>query len=127
MIIRFGFKLKIDYNKAMTSAETIYDGFLASLDKALGKIDMELALKVMLYERKMPDVPPSVELQIHYKDNTDISKKVEELRTKYGFGVASYGHNEVFAKGNMNLSMIQGISQDPQIEKIEGLASVASY
>ncbi len=112
---------------AMTSAEMIYDGFLANLDKALGKIDMELALKVMLYERKMPDVYPSVELEIHYRDGTDISRKVEELRGKYGFEVASYGKNEVMAKGNMSVSMLQGISQDLQIEKLEGSVSVASY
>ena len=111
----------------MTNAEMIYDGFLANLDKALGKIDMELALKVMLYERKMPDVYPSVELEIHYKDGTDMSRKVEGLRVKYGFEVAAYGKNEVLAKGNMNLAMLQGISQDPQIEKLGGSVSVASY
>ena len=111
----------------MTNAEMIYDGFLANLDKALGKIDMELALKVMLYERKMPDVYPSVELEIHCKDGTDISRKVEELRVKYGFEVAAYGKNEVLAKGNMSIAMINVIAQDPQIEKLEGSASVASY
>ena len=111
----------------MTNAEMIYDGFLANLDKALGKIDMELALKVMLYERKMPDVYPSVELEVHYGEGTDISRKVEELRTRYGFEVAAYGHNEVLAKGNMSIAMIGIISQDPQIEKLGGSASVASY
>ncbi len=111
----------------MSNAEMIYDGFIANLDKTLGKIDMELALKVMLYERKMPDAYPSVELEIHYQDGTDISRKVEDLRNKYGFEVASYGKNEVLAKGNMSISLLQEISRDPQIEKLEGSASVASY
>lgn len=111
----------------MTNAEMIYDGFLTNLEKTLGKIDMELALKVMLYERKMPDVYPSVELEIHYQNDADVSRKVEGLRIKYGFEVAAYGKNEVLAKGNMNLAMLQGISQDPQIEKLEGSVSVASY
>ena len=108
------------------NAETMYDGFLANLDKALGKIDMELALQVMLYERKMTDVYPGVELEIHYKAGTDISRKVSEIRGKYGFLVSGHG-NEVLATGQMNMAMLQEIAKDGDIEKLTGSASVASY
>lgn len=108
------------------NAETIYDGFLANLEKTLGKIDMELALKVMLYERKMTDVFPGVELEIHYRAGTDISRKISEVRGKYGFLVSGHG-NEVLATGQMNMDMLQEIARDQDIEKLTGTASVASY
>lgn len=111
----------------MSNAEVIYSGFLANLDKALGKIDMELALKVMLYERKMPDVAPAVELEIHYLSGTNTQRKISEIRDKYGFEVASYEENVVLAKGNMDMSLLQTLSQDPQIERLTGFATVASY
>ena len=109
------------------TAETIYDGFLSNVEHALGKIDVELGLQVMLFERKMPDAYPMVELQIHYKNGVDTSTKVSQVRDKYGFLVAGHDKNEILARGNMNIDMLQEISQDPQIEKLAGSASVASY
>lgn len=109
------------------TAETIYDGFLSNVEKALGKIDMELGLQVMLFERKMPDAYPMVELEIHYKDGVDTDSKVSYVRNRYGFLVAGHDKHEVLARGNMNIDMIQEIAQDPQIEKLTGSASVASY
>lgn len=108
-------------------AETIYDGFLANLEKTLGKIDIELALQVMLFERKMPDAYPLLELEIHYKNGTDVSSKASEIRDRYGFQVAVHGKNEVLARSKMSMDIIQEISRDPQIEKLTGSASIASY
>lgn len=110
-----------------STAETIYDGFLSNVEKALGKIDIELGLQVMLFERKMPDAYPMVELQIHYKNGVDTSSKVSYVRDRYGFLVAGHDRNEILAKGNMSIEMLQEIAQDPQIEKLDGSASVASY
>lgn len=110
-----------------STAETIYDGFLSNVEKALGKIDMELALQVMLFERKMPDAYPMVELQIHYKNGVDADSKVSYVRDRYGFLVAGHGKNEILARGNMSIDMLHEIAQDPQIEKLTGSASVASY
>lgn len=109
------------------TAETIYDGFLSNVEKALGKIDIELGLQVMLFERKMPDAYPMVELQIHYKNGVDTASKVSYVRDRYGFLVAGHDKNEILARGNMNIDMLHEIAQDPQIEKLEGSASVASY
>lgn len=111
----------------MSTAEIIYDGFLTNVEKALGKIDVELGLQVMLYERKMPDAYPLVELVIHYKDGADMDEKVPYVRNKYGFLVAGHGKHEVLARGNMSIDMLQDIAQDPQVEKLTGAASVASY
>lgn len=109
------------------TAETIYDGFLSTVEKALGKIDTELGLQVMLYERKMPDVYPMVELEIHYKNGVDISEKVSYIRDRFGLLVAAHSKNEALARGTMSIDMIQEIAKDPQVEKITGSASVASY
>jgi hypothetical protein len=110
-----------------STAETIYDGFLSNVEKALGKIDIELGLQVMLFERKMPDAYPMVELQIHYKNGVDTDSKVSYVRDKYGFLVSGHGKNGVLARGNMNVDMLHEIAQDSEIEKLDGSASVASY
>jgi hypothetical protein len=110
-----------------STAETIYDGFLSNVEKALGKIDLELALQVMLFERKMPDAYPMVELQIHYRVGVDTASKVSYVRDKYGFLVSGHGKNEILARGNMNVNLLHEIAQDPEIEKLAGSASVASY
>ncbi len=46
---------------------------------------------------------------------TDVGSLVE-IHDKY-----------VLARGTMNIDMIQEITQDPQVEKLTGSASVASY
>jgi hypothetical protein len=111
----------------MSTAENIYDGFLSNVEKALGKIDLELALQIMLLERKMPDVFPMVELEIHYKNGVDVDSKVSYVRDRYGFLVSGHGKNEILARGNMNIDTLNEIARDSQIEKLTGSVSVASY
>lgn len=107
--------------------EAAYDSFLVNLEKIVPNVDMELALQVLLYERKMRDVNPAVELEIHYKPGTDREGKRDELLSKHGFAIALQGQNKIFAKGNMSLHTIKQISDDPSIEEITGTASIASY
>jgi inhibitor of KinA sporulation pathway (predicted exonuclease) len=109
-----------------SNPETTYDRFLSNVEDTLGKIDIELALQVMLYERKMPDTYPMVELEIRYKEGVDIPRKIWYLREKYGFLVSAH-EREVLARAGMSMAIIQEIAQDQQIEKITGSASVASY
>lgn len=108
-------------------AEVEIDKFIANLNKILSKVDTELVLKTMYYERKMRDVYPSVELEIHYKSDANMERKRDEIRSRYGFMVALHGTNEVLAKGNMSVGMIQEISKDPDVEEITGSVSIASY
>lgn len=110
-----------------STAETIYDDFLSNIEKALGKIDIELALQVMLFERKMSDAYPMVELQIHYKVGVDTDSNISYLRNRYGFLVSGHGKNEILARGNMSIAMLNEIAQDSQVEKLTGSASVALY
>ena len=111
----------------MSSAETAYDDFLSNLGKILPKVDAELVLRVMYYERKMPDVHPSVELEIHYKSRANVERKRNEIMSRYSFGVALHGKNGILVRGNMNTGIIQKISNDPEVEGITGTASIASY
>jgi hypothetical protein len=106
--------------------ESLYDRFLTTISSKL-KIEPDLALKVMEYERKFPDVGPAVNLHIHYKTGTNRERKLDEVRSKYGFCMAREGKNTLLAQGNMSLKTLEDISNDPEIETLTGFASVASY
>lgn len=107
--------------------ENQYDDLIVNLGKVLPKVDPELALKVLYYERKMIDVYPSVEMEISYRSGTDRDRKRDELFSKYGFQIALHGKNNIFAKGNMNMAIIKNMADDQEVEEITGTASVASY
>ncbi len=109
------------------NAEFEIDGFLGKIEKTLPKVDTKLVVKVMYFERVMQDVYPSVELKIHYKHGTNVERKRDEMRSRYGFMTGLYGESGVYTKGNMNVGMIQEISKDPDIEEISGEATIASY
>jgi hypothetical protein len=110
----------------MSEAETLYDSFISELNKRLSKIDLKLAMNIMYFERKFPDIYPSVILEIHYKDKADLERKRFDLRSKRGLQSSMVGHT-VVARGNLSLSEIQEMSSDPDIEKITGSATCASY
>ncbi len=107
------------------SAETQYDSFIGQLLSKLGKIDLKLATDVMYYERKFQDVEPKVELEIHYKEGTNLAKKKYELEADYM--VALEGKHGIRAVGLASLSDLVELSKDPDIEGIEGFATCASY
>ena len=111
----------------MSNAEAAYDNFLSELAHLLEKIDVNLAMQVMYYERKFPATYPSVNLDIHYKTGTNLEKKRYEFSSKYGYMNAFMGEHGLIAKGNMDLKKIKEISNDSSIEKITGSASCASY
>lgn len=109
----------------MSSLETQYDSLLSQLVKKLGKIDLKLATDVMYYERKFTDVEPKVELDIHYRPGTNIDKKKYELEAR--FMVAREGGHGLRIVGLATLNDLVELSKDPDIEKIDGFASCASY
>jgi len=110
-----------------TDTENRYDDLIVNLDKVLPKVDTELALQVLHYERKMTDVYPLVEMEISYRSGTDRERKKDEFFSKYGFQIALHGKNNILARGNMSMAIIKNISDDPEVEEITGTASVASY
>lgn len=105
--------------------ETQYDSFLGQLVSKLGKIDLKLATGVMYYERNFTDVEPKVELDIHYRQGVNLEKKKYELEAH--FMVAREGKHEIRAVGLASLDDLVSLSKDPDIEKISGSASCASY
>ncbi|MDE1726611.1 MAG: hypothetical protein KGH89_05035 [Thaumarchaeota archaeon] len=107
------------------NVEAQYDNFLDQLVGKLGKIDLKLATNVMYYERNFTDVEPKVELEIHYRDGTNIDKKKYELEANYM--VAREGKNGIRAVGLATLTDILVLAKDPDIEKIDGFATCASY
>lgn len=105
--------------------ETQYDSFLDQLVSKLGKIDLKLATDVMYYERNFTDVEPKVELDIHYRPGTDLNRKKYEL--EYNYMVAREGEHGLRVVGLASLNDIVNLSRDPDVEKISGFATCASY
>lgn len=107
--------------------EAQYDDFIAEISSELGKVDPQLAMQIMYYERRFTDVEPQVDLHIHYKEGTNLDKKKDELDSKYGFLMAREGKHILKAIGLMSLKIVHEISIDDDIEQINGYASCASY
>lgn len=107
--------------------ESMYDYVLENLSSKLQKIDPKLAMRVMEYERTFTDVEPAVNLHVHYKPGIDSEKKLDQLRSRYGYCMAREGRSSLFAQGNMSLKTIEVISSDVDVESVTGSASIASY
>jgi len=107
------------------NVESQYDSFLDQLVSKLGKVDLKLATDVLYYERKFTDVEPKVELDIHYRDGTNIDKKKYELEASYM--VAREGERGIRAVGLASLTDLLVLAKDPDIEEIDGFATCASY
>lgn len=107
------------------SLETQYDSFLNQLLGKLGKIDLKLATDVMYYERSFPDVEPKVELEIHYRGGANLDRKKYELEAHYM--VAKEGEHGMRAVGLASMGDLVELSKDPDIERISGFATCASY
>lgn len=110
----------------MSQAESQYDEFLSSISQTIPNSDVDLLVKIMYLERKLPDTSPKVELHMDYKMGVDLMKKQEMVRSKYGFPTQTSSHG-VTAVGRMNIDLIEEISKDSDIEHISGTATPASY
>ena len=108
------------------SVETQYNECLSSISKLIENVDVNLMMKIMYLERKLPDVAPKVELHIDYKSGVDPMKKQEQIRAKYGFSTQTSEHG-LTAEGRMNINLVEEISKDQDIEHISGNATPASY
>ena len=109
------------------TVENLYDSFLQEIGKKLSKIDTNLVVQVMYYERKFPEVEPSVHLKIHYHEGTDMAKKRSELESRYGYMMALEASSGLKVAGLLDLKRIYAISTDPKIKNISGSASIAAY
>ncbi|MGI9565881.1 MAG: hypothetical protein ACR2LL_02560 [Nitrosopumilus sp.] len=110
----------------MSQAEDQYDEFISSIGQSIPKVDVNLLVKIMYLERRLPDVAPRVELHIEYKPKVDPMRKQEELRAQFGFPTQTSLHG-LTAVGQINIRIIEKISKDQDIEHISGTATPASY
>ena len=108
------------------TVETQYDQFISSLNQTMNKVDPNLLVKMMYLERKLPNVPPKVELTLEYKPNIDTERKKEIIRNRFGFPNQTTDHG-VHVVGQMNTDIVEKFSQDPDIEYITGIATPASF
>ena len=111
----------------MSQVETQYDTFLMSLKETVKNVDVNLMLKILYLERKLPNVAPHVELELKLKPGINRVKKEAYVRSKYGFQTSSLGEHGLFAVGQMNMDLVAEIANDSDIEKISGVATPASY
>jgi len=111
----------------MSQVETQYDTFLMSLKETVKNVDVNLMLKIMYLERKLPGVAPHVELELKLKPGINRVKKDAYVKSKYGFQTSFFGEHGLLAVGRMNMDLVSEIANDSDIEKISGMATPASY
>ncbi len=110
----------------MSQVESQYDEFLSSIGQTIANVDVNLMMKIMYLERKLPDVSPRVELHIEYKSGVEPMKKQEKIRKKYGFQTQT-SINGLTVVGLISIDLIEEISKDQDIKHISGTATPASY
>ena len=106
--------------------EAEYDEFLKDIETKLQKIDPELAMQAMYYERKFRDVEPHGEILVRYRDGTDLDQKRFELGKRYGFEIAAKDGRDLELVGLMTLGTIYEISGDAEVTGMSGTVSCAS-
>ena len=110
----------------MSQIETEYNEFISTIDRIIPNADVDLLIKIMYLEKKLSDISPQVELHIKYDQKVDHLRKQEKIRAKYGFPIQSNPHG-LTAVRQMNVDLIEQISQDQDIKHISGTATPASY
>jgi len=110
----------------MSQIEARYDQFISELESTLPKVDVHLAMRMMYLERKFTTVDPNVELYIKFKNGVDVQKKEFQINAKFGLGTSSSG-DHVRATGRLNLEGLARLASNPDVEKITGSATAASY
>ena len=64
----------------MSQVKIQYDEFLSLISQTVANVDVNFLMKIMYLEKKLPDVPPKVELDVEYKSGVDLMKKQEKLQ-----------------------------------------------
>ena len=110
----------------MSQIEAQYNEFTNAITQAISNVDVDLLVKMMYLERKLPDAPPKVELTIDYNSGTNIQNKEGAIRAKYGFPM-NVGEHGITLVGQMTVPLIEELSKDRDIKFISGKATPASY
>jgi hypothetical protein len=110
----------------MSVIEASFDQYRGELSGLLKKIDVDLAIKIMHFERKMPDVEPRVELLVTAKHGTNLSNLSYAISSRLGFQTMVQGHH-VLVVGRATIDDVYKLSENPTIEFIDGNVTIASY
>lgn len=110
----------------MSVIESSFDQYRKELSEILGKVDVDLAIKIMYLERKLPDVEPRVELDLKIKNGSDIQLLSYELSSKFGFQSSVHGEH-ILLVGRATIDDVHRLSQNQAIEYVSGTVSAASY
>ncbi|WP_428324500.1 hypothetical protein [Nitrosopumilus sp.] len=110
----------------MSQIEAQYNEFTNAITQTLSNVDVDLLIKMMYLERKLPDAPPMVELLIEYNSGTNIQDKQEAIRAKYGFPMNA-GEHGLTLVGQMTVPLVEELSKDRDVNFITGKATPASY
>ncbi|KER05705.1 hypothetical protein AAA799E16_01633 [Marine Group I thaumarchaeote SCGC AAA799-E16] len=110
----------------MSQIEAQYNEFTNLITQTISNVDVDLLIKIMYLERKLPDAPPMVELTIDYNPGTNIKNKSEAIRAKYGFPM-NVGEHGLTLVNQMSVSLIEELSKDRDVKFISGKATPASY
>ncbi|HXG74256.1 MAG TPA: hypothetical protein VNK44_05525 [Candidatus Nitrosotenuis sp.] len=111
---------------AVSAIESSFDQYRKELSEMLGKVDVDLAIKTMYLERKLPDVEPRVELDLKIKSGSDMQRLAYKLSSKFGFQSSVHGEHLLLV-GRATIDDIHKLSQDQSVEHISGTVSAASY
>lgn len=111
----------------MSEIEDSFDEYKERLSGMLdNKIDVDLAMKIMYLERKLPDVEPKVELDIRMSKVFNMSAFMSLINEKFGFQVSTHS-NHLTAVGRVNMDKLAHLASNQEIEWIAGSATPASY
>lgn len=110
----------------MSQIENQYNEFTNAIAQNFSNVDVDLLVKMMYLERKLPDAPPKVELTIDYNSGTNIENKENAIRAKYGFPM-NVGDHGLTVVGRMKVPLIEELSKDRDVKFISGTATPASY
>ncbi len=120
----------------MSDIEDQFNSFIVDFEKNLGKIEVDLALRVLYLERRIDQGKPKVELYVCYNDGVDIDKKKNQLGEHFPcLSTTSFAQNPeipncervVKVECLTDLKTIHKLSQDEDIEHIHGSASLGSF
>ncbi|MBT7781040.1 MAG: hypothetical protein HN756_04200 [Nitrosopumilus sp.] len=110
------------------SIAPLFDQFFDQLKTTHPKLDSELLIKIMLFEKNLkeyvgPDLP-HVHLDVVYEKGVDLKQKQEEGRDKFPIEVTTnkWGDGVIFS-GLMGIRHVEKICVDPQIVKVTGKAT----
>ncbi len=111
----------------MSEVEMSYDNYLVELsNKFHGKVDVNLALKIMYLERKFPDVEPRVDVDIKTRSGINNQKMAYLIQSKFGLSTAVHGA-VIFGSGRLDIENLVKLASHQDVESIHGTASAASY